>query len=88
MLRAGLGFKTCDVGVVTNVSEDHLGLRGIHTVDQLARVKSIIPEIVKQDGVTVLNADDDLVRTMSEKTKVKLSIFHWIGKTTLPYLII
>jgi cyanophycin synthetase len=75
MLRAGLGFKNCDVGVVTNVSEDHLGLRGIHTVDQLARVKSIIPEIVKQGGTTVLNADDDLVSAMSEKTKGKIIYF-------------
>ncbi len=85
MLRAGLGFKTCDVGVVTNVSEDHLGLRGIHTVDQLARVKSIIPEIVKQDGVTVLNADDDLVRAMSEKTKGKIIYFSldWKNNSTV-----
>ena len=75
MLRAGLGFKNCNVGVVTNVSEDHLGLRGIHTVDQLARVKSIIPEIVKQDGVAVLNADDSLVHAMSEKTKGSVIFF-------------
>ena len=75
MLRAGLGFKNCNVGVVTNVSEDHLGLRGIHTVDQLARVKSIIPEIVKQDGVAVLNADDSLVHSMSEKTKGSVIFF-------------
>ena len=75
ILRAGLGFKNCNVGVVTNVSEDHLGLRGIHTVDQLARVKSIIPEIVKQDGVAVLNADDSLVHAMSEKTKGSVIFF-------------
>ena len=75
ILRAGLGFKNCNVGVVTNVSEDHLGLRGIHTVGQLARVKSIIPEIVKQDGVAVLNADDSLVHAMSEKTKGSVIFF-------------
>ncbi|MBT5362624.1 MAG: cyanophycin synthetase [Candidatus Marinimicrobia bacterium] len=75
MLRSGLGFKSCNVGIVTNVSEDHLGLRGIHTIEQLARVKSIIPEIVKQDGVAVLNADDSLVSAMSEKTKGSVIYF-------------
>ena len=75
MLRAGLGFKYCDVGVVTNVSEDHLGLRGIHNVSQLARVKQIIPEIVKQDGIAILNADDPLVRAMSEHTKGTVIFF-------------
>jgi cyanophycin synthetase len=75
MLRAGLGFENCNVGVVTNVSEDHLGLGGIHTVDQLARVKQIIPEIVNQDGIAVLNADDELVSAMSEKVKGSIIYF-------------
>ncbi|NND63172.1 MAG: cyanophycin synthetase, partial [Flavobacteriaceae bacterium] len=44
LLRAGLGFKNCDIGIVTNVAEDHLGLKGIHTIEQLAKVKAIIPE--------------------------------------------
>lgn len=75
MLRAGLGFKQCDVGVVTNVSEDHLGLGGIHNIEQLARVKQIIPEIVKPGGVAVLNGDDPLVSAMSNKTKGSVIYF-------------
>ena len=43
LLRAGLGFKKCDIGVVTNVAGDHLGLKGIHTIVQLAKVKGVIP---------------------------------------------
>lgn len=39
LLRAGLGFHKCDVGIVTNVTGDHLGLKGIHSIEQLARVK-------------------------------------------------
>ena len=75
MLRAGLGFKQCDIGVVTNVSEDHLGLGGIHNIEQLARVKQIIPEIVKPGGVAVLNGDDPLVSAMSNKTKGSVIYF-------------
>ncbi|MEC7527702.1 MAG: cyanophycin synthetase, partial [Bacteroidota bacterium] len=56
LLRAGLGFKKCDIGVVTNVAGDHLGLKGIHTIDQLAKVKGVIPETVHKDGYSVLNA--------------------------------
>ena len=64
ILRAGLGYKECNVGVVTNVSSDHLGLKGIDTLKQLARVKSVIPQIVKKNGHAILNADDPLVAKM------------------------
>jgi cyanophycin synthetase len=75
ILRAGIGFRYCDVGVVTNVSEDHLGLRGIHTVEQLARVKQVIPKVVKHNGTTVLNADDPLVAKMANETNGKIVYF-------------
>ena len=64
ILRAGLGYRECNVGVVTNVSSDHLGLKGIETLKQLARVKSIIPQIVRKDGHAILNADDPRVARM------------------------
>ena len=59
MLRSGLAFDQCDVGIVTNVAADHLGLRDIHSVEDMARVKAIVAESVKQDGYAVLNADND-----------------------------
>jgi len=68
ILRAGLGFDEADVGVVLNVSADHLGLRGIHTIEQLADVKAVIPSITRRDGHAVLNADDPLVYAMRERT--------------------
>ena len=68
LLRAGLGFDECDVGVVLNVSADHLGLRGINTLEQLAEVKAVIPAVVKREGHAVLNADDPLVYAMRERT--------------------
>lgn len=75
LLRAGLGFKECDIGIVTNVSEDHLGLNGIHTVEQLAKVKGVIPESVRADGYAILNADDDLVYEMRQKVKCNVALF-------------
>ena len=64
ILRSGLGYRECNVGVVTNISPDHLGLKGIETLEQLARVKSVIPQIVRKDGHAILNADDPLVAQM------------------------
>jgi len=75
LLRAGLGFKNCDVAVVTNVAADHLGLKGIHTVEQLARVKGVVPETVLPDGYAILNADDDLVYDMRRGINCNLALF-------------
>jgi cyanophycin synthetase len=66
ILREGLGFDQCDVGVVTNIGQgDHLGLRGIDTLDQLARVKCTVIKAVAKGGSGVLNADDPLVAAMA-----------------------
>ena len=75
ILRAGLGFKKCDIGIVTNVAGDHLGLKGIHTIDQLAKVKGVIPETVHKDGYSVLNADDDRVYAMRNNIESKFALF-------------
>ncbi|MGV6829187.1 MAG: cyanophycin synthetase [Flavobacteriales bacterium] len=75
LLRAGLGFKRCNIGIVTNVAADHLGLKGIHTLEQLARVKGVIPETVLPDGYAVLNADDELVYAMRRNIECNLALF-------------
>ncbi|WP_375422930.1 cyanophycin synthetase [uncultured Friedmanniella sp.] len=67
ILREGLGYERNDVGVVLNVQPDHLGLRGIDTVEQLADVKAVVVEAVPRNGFAVLNADDPLVRAMRRK---------------------
>jgi cyanophycin synthetase len=79
ILRAGLGFDECDVGIVLNVAGDHLGLHGIDTLEQLAEVKGVIPAVVKRRGTAVLNADDPLVAAMAERTRGDVVYF-----TTLP----
>jgi cyanophycin synthetase len=75
LLRAGLGFHFCDIGIVTNVAADHLGLKGIHTIEQLAKVKGVIPETVLPDGHAILNADDDLVYGMRGPLKCHVGLF-------------
>lgn len=82
LLRAGLGFKNCDVAVVTNVAADHLGLKGIHTIEQLARVKGVIPETVLPDGYAILNADDDLVYEMRRSINCNLALFSMDEENT------
>lgn len=75
LLRAGLGFHNCDIGIVTNVAADHLGLKGIHTIEQLAKVKGVIPETVLPDGYAILNADDDLVYEMRRTVNCNVALF-------------
>lgn len=75
ILRAGLGFHRCDIGIVTNISADHLGLGGIDTVEQLARVKSVVVETVLPTGYAILNADDDLVYKMRDGITCKIALF-------------
>jgi cyanophycin synthetase len=64
ILLRGIGVMHNDVAVVTNVSEDHLGLHGIQTIDQLSEVKATITRITRADGWDVLNADDPRVLSM------------------------
>lgn len=75
LLRAGLGFNNCNIGIVTNVAADHLGLKGIHTIEQLAKVKGVIPETVLPDGYAILNADDDLVYEMRRSVECNVALF-------------
>ncbi len=75
LLRAGLGFKKCDIAIVTNVAADHLGLKGIHTIEQLAKVKGVIPETVLPEGTAILNADDELVYAMRKNLDCNVALF-------------
>lgn len=61
IMRRGLGFDASDVGVLLNIASDHLGERDIHTLDELARCKTVVLDAVKPDGHCVLNADDPRV---------------------------
>ena len=69
LLRAGMGVPFVNVGAVLNVQADHLGMKGIDTLEQLAEVKRIIVEVAKD--CAVLNADDVNVIKMSADTEAK-----------------
>jgi cyanophycin synthetase len=69
LVRAGLGYDSCDVGAVLNVTEDHLGLGDVETVEELALVKRIVVEVARDTAV--LNADDPLVLRMADHTPAK-----------------
>lgn len=75
ILRSGLAFDSCDIGVVLNVAADHLGLGGIDTIEQMARVKAVVAETVRPGGYAILNAEDPLVSAMAEKLNCKVAYF-------------
>ncbi len=75
ILRSGLGFDHCDISIVTNVSEDHLGLKGIKTLAEMAQVKSVVAKSTFDHGFSILNADDDLVFKMAEELDCNIALF-------------
>ncbi|MBC9957396.1 cyanophycin synthetase [Yimella sp. cx-51] len=67
ILREGLGYDRNDIAVVTNIQADHLGMRGVDSLEDLANVKAVVVEAVPRHGFAVLNADDPLVRQMRRR---------------------
>ena len=77
ILREGLGYDDIDVGAVLNISADHLGLRGIESLDEMAKVKSLVIEVVRRDGWAVLNADDERVAALADRSPGKPFFFSF-----------
>lgn len=75
ILRSGLGFKQCDVAVVTNIQEDHMGLSDINTLSDMARVKGVVARAVKRDGYVVLNADNEHCVNISKTVDCNIAYF-------------
>jgi len=69
ILRRGLGYRKCSVGAVLNIQSDHLGLKGVDTLDQLAEVKRVVIEVAQDTAV--LNADDGRCLRMADHTKAR-----------------
>ncbi|HWH23079.1 MAG TPA: cyanophycin synthetase [Allosphingosinicella sp.] len=84
LLREGLAYDEADVGAVLNISADHLGLKGIETVEDLADVKSLIVETVKRRGTSVLNADDPLCVRMARRAGGQIAWFSLHGGADMP----
>ncbi len=75
IVNRGLGYDEADVGIVTNITEDHLGIDDINTLEDLAYVKSLVAEAVKENGYAVLNADDQYCLSMRERIKSNIILF-------------
>ncbi|MDI1352319.1 MAG: Mur ligase family protein, partial [bacterium] len=75
ILRSGLGFDHCDISIITNVTKDHLGLKGIETMEELAQVKGVVAHSTKKNGYAILNADDDLVYDLKNELSCQIALF-------------
>ncbi len=75
IIRRGLAYEKCDVGVFLNVSEDHIGNDLVESVEDLAFVKAIVVEVVKPEGTSVLNADDEFVVKYKARAKGDVILF-------------
>jgi cyanophycin synthetase len=72
ILLRGLGYESNDVSVITNVTADHLGLHGVHTVEGLRDVKSVVAQVTTPDGYVVLNADDPMSLSVKDRVTAKV----------------
>ena len=75
----GMGYESNEASVLTNVSSDHLDLQGIHTLPELAEVKSTVCRVTKADGWVVLNGDDPLVAAVSRRVRARVAYFSLDG---------
>jgi cyanophycin synthetase len=79
LVLRGMGYESNEVGVVTNVSSDHLDLQGIHTLPELAEVKSTVARVTKPDGWCVLNADDPYVAAIARRVRGHVALFTLVA---------
>jgi cyanophycin synthetase len=97
ILREGLGYSANDVAVVLNVTGDHLGLKEVNSLRQLAAIKRVIVEAVPRTGTAILNADDELVAEMRTHCSGSVILFsmrednelvnRWVGRGRKAFVI-
>lgn len=75
ILRAGIYYDQCDVGIISNIQGDHLGLHDIDTLDDLARVKAVVAHSVKHDGWAVLNGNDENCIKIANELQCRYAYF-------------
>jgi cyanophycin synthetase len=75
ILRSGLGFSRCDIGIITNIQEDHLGISDIHNLDDLARVKATVVRSIKKEGWAILNAEDEQCLKIANELSCNIAYF-------------
>jgi cyanophycin synthetase len=85
ILKRGLAYDRCDVSVVLNVSADHLGLDGIETIDELARVKAVVAQ--RASRAVVLNAEDDYCVAMAKELAENVEVLYFALDADNPVLL-
>lgn len=75
LLRSGLYFNNCDIGIITNIAEDHLGLGDIDTLKDLANVKGVVARSVKNEGYAVLNGEDKNCIAIGKRLSANVAYF-------------
>lgn len=75
ILRSGLGFSRCDIGIITNIQEDHLGISDIDTLADLARVKATVVKSVNKESWAILNADDEYCMKLANELNCNIAYF-------------
>ena len=75
IIREGLAYDLADVGVITNITEDHIGIDEVETIEDLAKVKALVGEAVKTEGYVVVNGDDNISRSILDRFKSNIIIF-------------
>ena len=75
LIRKGLAYELADVAIITNIREDHLGVDGINTMEELCHVKSLVAEAVKKEGYVVINADDYWSEKIINRVKSQIIFF-------------
>ncbi|MCC5910706.1 MAG: cyanophycin synthetase [Clostridiaceae bacterium] len=75
IVNKGLAYDLADVGIITNIGNDHLGIDGINTLEEMADVKALIVEAIKEDGYAILNAEDAYVSRIAERVTCNIIYF-------------
>lgn len=83
ILRSGLGFSRCDIGVLTNIQEDHLGISDIENLKDLSRVKATVVKSIKKDGYAVINADDEYSVELAKELSCNVVYFSMDEKNKI-----
>lgn len=83
IVNKGLGYDLADVGIITNIGDDHIGIDGINTLEDMADVKSLIVEAVKDEGYSVINADDIYAERIAKRARGQIIYFSQDANNSL-----
>ncbi|WZL74246.1 cyanophycin synthetase [Clostridiaceae bacterium 35-E11] len=75
IINRGLGYDLADIGIITNITDDHLGIDGIETLEEMAHLKAVVVEAIKKQGYGILNADDRYCLAIKDRVFGKLILF-------------